>query len=506
MEQLKELIDLVSRHKVKGIEIIGDEGFRNSKLQQLYDGIHDGDFSSDAEAQVALYKNDKRGNLSYKKLKSRLQDRLINTVFFIDVNQPSYNEIQRAYYTCYKDWAAVKILLGKGARMTAIPISEGIMKKAEKFEFSELALDIARSLRLHYSYMDVNKRKYNRYNVIVKKYEKILMAELLTEEYRSNIASMLESSKHSKADISKLANDYTNILKKETQGLNSYRLNLNARTIYAYRFEVVNDYKNLIKECEESIKFFESKAYGVSKMAVFAFMFKKLVCHIQLKQFKKGEEIAKKCLVDLPEGSPNWFYTHEMYITLCLHTERFQEAYEVYEGVRKHKNFSRLYQKSAERWKLYEAYINYFIFNGEIKIDTSKKPEKFRLHKFLNELPEYSKDKRGRNIPILVIHIMFLLQQNNYSKVIDRVEAINQYAYRYLRDDDTYRSNCFIKMLIQLPAANFHKQAVVRKTEKSLEKLKSKPLEVAGQSDEIEIVPYEVLWKYVINTLDNQFH
>ncbi len=506
MDHLKELIGLITKHKIKGIEIIGGPDFQNSKLQELYDGIQKGRFITDEEAATAIYKDDKNKDSNYSKLKSRLQQRLINTVFFIDINKSSHNEIQRAYYTCHKDWAALKILIGKGARLTAIPIAERILRRAEKFEFNQLALDISRSLRFHYSAIDKNRKKYNKYNKDVKKHQKVLMAELLADEYYATIINKLSSRTVSKSEISKTAIKYSEELKKETADLKSYRLNLVARMVHVIRHEIVNDYHNVIKECEEAIKFFESKTFQASKVAIFTFLFKILACHVQLKQFEKGEEIAEKCLADMPEGSPNWFYTLELYITLCLHTKKFQEAYEVYLKVYTHKNFKRLYTKSFESWKIYEAYINYFISNGVIEVKADQPLQKFRINKFLNELPVYSKDKRGKNIPILIIHILFLLQREKYDAVIDRVEAITQYTYRYLRNDDTYRSNCFIKMLVQLPKANFHKQAVIRKTEKYFDKLKKHPLEIAGQSDEIEIVPYETLWEFVLDSLDNKFH
>ncbi len=506
MDQLKELIRLITKHKIKGIEIIGSPDFYNSKLQKLYEGIQRGTFNTDEEAATLIYQGSENKEANYAKLKSRLQQRLINTIFFIDINKSSHNEFQMAYYSCHKEWASLKILLGKGARLTAIPIAERILRKAEKFEFSQLILDISRSLRVHYASINRDKKKYIKYDAYVKKHQKILMVELLAEEYYSSISSLFSISKNSKSEILKTAINYSNTLKKETKNLNSYRLNLLASTVHVYRYQIANDYKNVIKECEKAIDFFGSKTYQASKIAIFTFHFKILGCYIQLKQFKKGEEIAMKCFRTLREGSPNWFYTHELYLTLCLHTKKNQEAYEAYLKVYRNKNFKRLYANSTESWKVYEAYINYFISNGEIKVNKEDGLKKFRLNKFLNELPVYSKDKRGKNIPILIIHILFLLQKRNYDAVIDRVEAINQYTYRYLRNDDTYRSSCFIKMLIQLPKANFHKQAVIRKSEKLLEKLKNKPLEISGQSDDIEIVPYEILWEIVINSLDNKFH
>ncbi len=506
MDQLKELAGLITRHKTKGLNVIDGTGFSNTKLQKLYEGIQTGQFSTDEEACLALYQNTKTSITKYAKLKSRLQQRLINTAFFIDINKSSHNDIQLAYYSSYKDWAAVKILIGKGARSTAIAIGEKILKKAERFEFSQLALDILRMLRIHYALWDKNEKKYIEINTHIKKHEKILAAELLAEEYYSIMTSNFGISKLSKTELFELFKKYSNNLKKKTKGLHSYRLNLYARMVYIYQYQVINDYKNIIKESEKAIHFFESNNNQASKVAIHIFLIKILACHIQLKQFEKGETIAEKGLRDMPEGSPNWFQANSMYLILCIHTQKFKEALNLYLKVSQHQNFDRLYAKSTERWKTFEAYINYLISNGEIKVTTEDKLKKFRINKFLNELPVFSKDKRGMNIPVLIIHILFLLQQKKYAAVIDRVEAINQYTYRYLRNDENFRSNCFIKMLVQLPKANFHKQAVIRKTEKYYDQLKNTPLEISGQDDEIEIIPYEMLWEFVLDSLHNKFH
>nr|MBX2875750.1 hypothetical protein [Saprospiraceae bacterium] len=88
----------------------------------------------------------------------------------------------------------------------------------------------------------------------------------------------------------------------------------------------------------------------------------------------------------------------------------------------------------------------------------------------------------------------------------DKMESLQAYTHRYLREDDTYRSNCFIKMLLCLPAASFHKKAVLRKADKYWKKLQSKPIEQANQSAELEIVPYEMLWEFVLEGLDEKWH
>lgn len=131
---------------------------------------------------------------------------------------------------------------------------------------------------------------------------------------------------------------------------------------------------------------------------------------------------------------------------------------------------------------------------------------KFKPGKFFNETPIFSKDKRGMNIPILVIQILFMISQRKYNDAVDRIEAIEKYCSRYLRKDDTFRSNCFIKMLLQIPISGFHKTAVIRKSEKHRKQLETVSIDVANQASEIEILPYEDLWNFALECLDNEFH
>ncbi|MEM9991763.1 MAG: hypothetical protein AAF738_08365, partial [Bacteroidota bacterium] len=86
-----------------------------------------------------------------------------------------------------------------------------------------------------------------------------------------------------------------------------------------------------------------------------------------------------------------------------------------------------------------------------------------------------------------------------------RIEAIEKYCSRYLRKDDTFRSNCFIKMLLQIPISGFHKAGVIRRSEKYLTRLNSMPIDVANQASEIEIIPYEELWLFAQESLENEF-
>ena len=102
--------------------------------------------------------------------------------------------------------------------------------------------------------------------------------------------------------------------------------------------------------------------------------------------------------------------------------------------------------------------------------------------------------------------LSFMIKQKNYDQAVDRIDAIEKYISRYLRKDETYRSHCFIRMLLQIPASGFHRAGVVRNAKKFRNKLEEVNIPMTGQNYEIEIIPYEVLWEHVIESLDTVFH
>ncbi len=232
------------------------------------------------------------------------------------------------------------------------------------------------------------------------------------------------------------------------------------------------------------------------------FLQHELACYIQLKNFEQGRDVALKCRKCIPKGTFNWFNTENLFITLAFHSKHYQEAYLIFNNAINNSRFRFLTPQVKELWQICGMYIHYLILLGFITPkETDKRFNKIRLGKFLNTVPKHAKEKRRMNIPILIIHILFLLYKQEYDSVITRMEAIEKYCSRYLKNDTNFRSNCFIKLLLQIPKSNFHVVAVKRNTKKYWDKLLSVPLETANQTHEIEILPYEDLWEFVLQSL-----
>jgi hypothetical protein len=57
-----------------------------------------------------------------------------------------------------------------------------------------------------------------------------------------------------------------------------------------------------------------------------------------------------------------------------------------------------------------------------------------------------------------VIQILHFLVDKKYSKIIEKAEALKQYAYRNLRKQNNLRSQIFIRLILEMIRADFKKQ------------------------------------------------
>ena len=501
MEELDEIIRILSKNKLKQIDSVVNYRDNETLEAKLYDLISNKHFESEEELAKIIFPDSSRKVQYLNRLKKKLQEKLYNSLFFIDFNRSNFSNIQRAYYTCHKNYALVKILIGRQSRKAAISLAQKTLAYSIKFEFTDLTVNLARILRLHFGTIAGDFKKSEKYNSLIRKYQKLLKAELIAEERYTSLASNYVKSRSSKYEIEEVAEKYETELRSLLEENESYNLILYSYYLFALRYQVVNDFENTLNVCREATRKLQKKHELVTKGALFVFNFYMLVCLKQFKKFQEGEKIAKACLNYTTIGTSNWFATLDNYFLLSLHSKQYQKAEEILLMVINHSQFLKLREQRKEIWTVNKAYIHFLRNIGKIK-GTSR--AKFRFGKFINEVPIFTKDKRGINISIIIIQILLHLEKKNFPHVIDKVDALNMYCRRYLKKDDTYRSNCFIKMLIQLPNANFNKIAAQRKAKKYFDKLLEVPIEKAKQSSEIEIIPYEDLWEFTLELLNKK--
>jgi tetratricopeptide (TPR) repeat protein len=331
---------------------------------------------------------------------------------------------------------------------------------------------------------------------------KIQRAEIALENYYDLLMLDLYKSKKSKKSIQQKVTETAKGTREIYAQYQSFKIGRIAHTIFVLEQELKKDYESMLVCCQEAIRYFEAKKNSVSKEIISFFYRSMMTACIPLKNFSEGEKHAKKSLSTVIEGSLDWYRTLDQYYILSLHTKNYKKANDIFEKACKFYRFNHIPILNQEIWRVYSAYQEYLRHQGLIE-KTEIKP--FRINKFMNDVPNYSKDKKGINISIIIIQVLFLIAQKKETQVINRVDSLRVYVHTHLRNDDSFRSNCFIKMLVKMIQANFHKEGTIRKTKDLYEKLVASPLISSnGRNQYIEIIPYEHLWEMNLSYLHNR--
>ncbi len=469
-----------------------------SKTEILFDAIYHGKLDSDEAAEALLYGKSEGTQAKYQALKSRLKDKLIQCILLSDLNGEEFSDREMAHVDCQKKWAAAMTLFSKGAATAAAELSEQLLKRTRRYEFTELSISILHRLCHYYALQYGKAKKYEEYRSLQKHFQRIWLAEKEAEDYVNDIAATYKPTLEIRLQLATTAERAYAELAPLLEASESYSLHLSGRTLQTFFHMYRGEYQEAANVCKEALQFFEKRKYKTTVPSQL-FYYQLIVCQIQLKQFDEGYKTIKKQQEAFSEGSWNWYKFQELLFLLSMHTGAYDTGFKVLQQAITAKNFEKIPEMLQESWRIYEAFGHFLLKIGKIKAPAGT--SKYKTGKFLNEVPEFSKDKRGANVPVLIVQLLHALADNKRDQLIDRVEALSKYCSRYLKDDTQYRSNCFINMLMQIPGGNFHKEAVLRKADKYSARLSERSVQIADQAFELEVIPYESLWELVVGIL-----
>jgi hypothetical protein len=229
---------------------------------------------------------------------------------------------------------------------------------------------------------------------------------------------------------------------------------------------------------------------------------RKLWATIQLKKYKEAISEGINYSKLSPEGSIQWYILNLYVVKASLYQKEYIRAFKIFNKILNLKKFKSLNNALKEIFDLTLGYL-YLIKDSGIDPDLQDLPlPEFRMARFLNSAPIYSKDKSGMNISILLLQIAFMLQKKNFIKAADRIESLRSYASKYLRRNETFRSNCMMKMIMEMAKADFNPRKTERYTATLRAQLDEMPLHSIGGNIEVEVIPFEDLWEIIMRSLE----
>ncbi|MFN0033662.1 MAG: hypothetical protein ACKVUS_01260 [Saprospiraceae bacterium] len=498
---LIDLVNTVNKNKVKNIEVLGNPDQEASMIEAFYAAIARGRLRNDEEAVKFLYgKNEGVKSKTYLRTKHRLIRQLINTSLFVDINQPMFNERAKAYYNCYRDFAAAFMLALRGALLAATVIFEQTIEQTIKYEMVDLTADIARELRRLYARSANDQVKHERISTIHRQYEEKRRLEMLALDYYENLINYYIVRRSPNEEVNKYAASYFEELLPLAPQADTSQFYFYTYQIGIIKFFSENNCAAALKTCEESLDILRSRK-NTNRGALAAVVLQKMLCLTQLRIFNEEcDEAVQYSLSLLEEGDANWFRTHEVHLHYCLFARRYTDALDIFSKASKHERFSTLAGTARDNWQLYGGYLHLLAVLG--KLDKGKVTEsvgEFAYTALSNDIELVDRDKQGMNIPLVMLPIIYSLVTRTFHDTEEvSTDALEKYRKRHLENDLNRRSAAFLNLMFAFAKKDYQSASAEKKIKKELEVLSKEQPQIAGQTFAVEIIPYEDLWEMMV--------
>lgn len=499
MEDLLEMVAIVKKTKFKTLGLRNLIIEPNSQLALLYEGIAAGRIKADEDIPQYFKEAGVEAEW-FVQLKSNLKNRLLDMLLLLDLRKGGAEDRSTAYAVCMRKWACVTILLNRKARASALSLLHDLLRSTERFEFTEITVEILRMLCLHEGLVEGEPDRFGELETRLAQAERVRMAEYNIQRVYLNLVNKFVRKKAAKGGLM----EQTAAALEEVQGLMreflSYEVHLYGRLVEMVYWDARNDQAMVARLAQSALDFFKAKPYN-SQLAMQAFYYYLMTVQFSQRNYGSLPQLLETAERFFDEGTHNWFKIKELEFLCHIQTGIYDLAQSVYDKTVAHAAYAKQPAPVWEMWKIFEAWLAFLALAGLLQKNTS---QKFKIHKFMNEIEVYNQDKSGMNIAILIVQFLHHLIAQNYGVCIDRVEALAKYRQRYLRDPSTMRSQLFVRMLELIPRCCFSHPQVEQSVAFLYDQMVAVPFLATNQNHEVEILPYETVWQIVMANLPAQ--
>jgi len=488
--RIKQLIGSKKRRYVKA-----------SRLDEIEKLITNHMDISDTEIQEVIYGKVNRTS-SFRSLKFRLEEKLSNDVFLYVSNYKHDKKLSYKSLIAEKNYIVGASLQKYGFRNEAITILEKNLAYCKQNSFTDIALMTIQILHDHYGFVAPNTAKMLALLNESDELMKIYQAEKYIRRCNAIMSNMYVLNKGGFKEEHLNQMDAMIVEIKKIINVHSSRtINFLSYDLLCFYYIVKGEFEECLLIANEGLEIC-NKLNSMDVNFIYGMKINIAVSNFHLNNYKVSEKYFLDALDISNPGIRSWFYVNSLYFITLVRMKSYQKLIKLFLDVKKYKTLSNFVIQD-EQWKIREAYLNFLILLNKIE-DSDEAIAKlpyFSSSKFINSVPFYSKDKSGQHVTIIIIKILFLLYKKKYDQVEELSESLTQYTYKYLKNNETLRSNCFIKMLIKMVKAGFHPIRTKTYVKELYHKMASSKITIDEKSSMIEIVPYEELWDNVIEIL-----
>lgn len=503
MQELKQLINIALSWRVKHAKTLKYlTGSKKSMANKLISDIYEGKINTDKEAEKALYGKG-HNPVAYKKLKERLRERLYTNILFTHASVRSQKTYAYNVFFCHKYYVIASILIKTGAGNLGTQLLQRVLARAQKFQITPVALLSASLLRK----MCVNagdKKAFEKYDAIVKKYHDIIKAEDEADELHDRLMIEFANSYAPKPELIVPANEAAAYIGKLKNAFDTFNLNLLYFLVKNLHAHLTDNYALSLAVCEEFETYFLAQPAFYSRPRHANIVITKVDCYLCLGRYKDGISLAQEML-PLYDTSANKYIMLELILVMALRQANVVLVTETYMQLKTGIESQNTHARQKELWQILGGYLWLFLSaNNYLKLrdDIFDKQDELYMKQILHSPTVYNKDKQGVNISIGFLQYALLLQIGEYEKAIDKTEQLKTYMYKYISRRFGAREHTFLKLMLLLSKYNFDIKKAEKRANVLLQRLETLPIiAFAYNNTRVEILEYKQLWELILDQL-----
>jgi hypothetical protein len=491
MDELNRLIKIVTPNSVKNGLLISTNA--KSKEGSFVVGLQAAGFADDHQAASSLY-NASANDVRYKMLKHRLKRKLYNHLLFLDYDKGAAIGVEQKEQEVMRLVFQAKVLLRKMEYTLALNLSNKAYKFSLEYDFTDLALS---SLVISLACL-AEESSLTSYQALYETLQVYKNKDRLTQEsiesFQIAKLNLRKSVKSRKAYLQHLP-DVLERLRSNWEHSGTFMAFNTYYKLYIWYNELVGDFQSIIDITTRTFKLVSEDKINSKRFDKRYNYYVLVYAYLRNKEYEQGLKYAAEYKSNFEPGSMNWFSYMENYFLLAFHAKQYVLSSLIIREVYANNFFTKIFSSAKERWTLFGEYLDL------LSSTSYSQTQKSRF--LMSSLPEYSKDKQGFNVAILILQFVYFLQKEDSEALLYRIESLKKYILTHLKDAFSLRSKIFLKLLILTVTEDFDAYTCRKKGQKLYQKL----LETPAPGDayaEIEIVPYEHLWEHILSILKSR--
>ncbi len=494
MNEIANLARIVTSRTLTSLPVLDLSSRHPNKENQFVAALTLAPESTQIQVVKALYGKVTAANVrALQKLQSRVRSKLLNQLYFLDHSDPRHLVSRRYELECLDLLHKVTILYAERDFKLSEQLMHRCLRLAEAGEFTQYTVQAARMLRNLYA----EQRQVIQCKKIAKvllRAQQVLAWEDEAEQLHTDTQLALRGTVAARRDVLGLMPErlaQLEALHRKARSFTTFNMVYRAQLAYE---ELLGNYQEIIRVTASASRRLRAGKLNARRFDIRFNHFMSIYAYLRSRQAVQGLRLAEEYARDFHPSSNNWFYFQEHHMLLALHAQHYERAQQLLVVISKNPGYMMQREASLQRWDLYKAYIDFVL--PPQRVTTARQRQMAQLL----QLPEYSRDKRGHNVAILVLQLLYFLRERNLEAVLMRLERLRKYQQRHLYEPSTLRSRLFLRLLQLIMEKNFDAPQAAERGKNLLQQLRDTP--PPGEAfAEVEIIPYEQLWDLVLGLL-----